>query len=167
MPTHLTRQSDYAKLLGMSIYGYDPDQNDDDAMVIDCETNHDRRDAECSHCDVRAELQHCSECGADFVDGKWWTGLGTTRPNGCDHAALIDDWGYDVICEAYERIDVSTVSDVPGSVHINGAQCRDLVTTAGRTRCDHHQRLVDQLECGRVYQALVASPPAVTLRVVS
>lgn len=139
-----------------------------DAQAEICFHEHtDRRDPECGSCDYRAELVHCASCGADFVDGQWWTGLGTTRPNGCDHAALIDDWGYDVICEAYERIDVSTISDVPGSVHINGAQCRALVTTAGRTRCEHHQRLADQAECDRVYQALVASPPAVTLRVVS
>lgn len=121
-------------------------QDPADILAEHCESDHDRRDADCANCDIRADIQHCANCDADYVDGKWWTGLGTTRPNGCDHTVLLNDWGQELVCE--------TVT------------CADEVTTAGRTHCDFHQRWIDAAECDRVYQALVASPPAVSLEIV-
>lgn len=103
-----------------------------------CEREHSYgRDHECASCDQRAELQHCATCGASFEDGRWFTGIGSTTPNGCDHEALLDDWDNEVTCQT--------------------VRCGDPVTTAGRDRCDHHQRILDAEECGRVYQRLVAT----------
>lgn len=178
-------------------------QDPADILAEHCESDHDRRDADCANCDIRADIQHCANCDADYVDGQWWTGLGTTAPNGCDHAALIDDWSNEIVCatvidqlacadcgkalehdiEAESWLKRTVLFD-PDVVDIDRSgqvcpetsedhraalsrRCGVEVETAGKWHCDFHQRWIDAAECDRVYQALVASPPAVTLRVVS
>lgn len=121
-----------------------------DELADYCDRNHtDRPDADCANCDQRREIQHCAQCGADFVDGRWYTALNSTAPNGCDHEALVDDWDHDIRCIAMVRR-----TDILGGRA--DLRCDDVVTTAGKDRCDHHQRIVDAEECAAIYQRLVA-----------
>lgn len=137
MPTRLTMPKGYANMVYMNSY-----QDPADHLAEHCISEHtDRPVTDCANCVIRAEIQHCAQCGADHADDQWWTGLGSTAPNGCDHEALVDDWGNEVRCT------------VAGN---GGRRCTDLVTTPGRLACDFHQRWVDAEECARVYQRLVA-----------
>lgn len=121
------------------------DEDLEDQMAAECERDHnDRPDAECRHCDYRRTRQGCWGCNAVFEDGEWQNEP-TSLP--CDHVGMLtDDWGRELVCEV--------------------VTCADLVETAGRTRCDFHQRWADADEADRIYQALVASPAPVTLEVV-
>lgn len=131
--------------------------NDDYIDPIDiesdyCERNHaGRRDPECVNCDLRAERVHCATCGASFEDGRWFTGVGSTAPNGCDHEALVDDWDDEIRCQTL--VAYPTTSRRP-AYH---APCRDTVAAPGKSACAHHQRWLDQDECGRIYQRMVAA----------
>lgn len=111
-----------------------------DAHADYCVNNHtDRPDQDCHGCEARKELQHCGSCGADFVDGKWWTALGSTAPNGCDHETLVDDWTNPVQCESLTyRAGVGAY-----------LPCRRDVYRAGATQCDDHLVAAD-------YQRMVA-----------
>lgn len=106
-----------------------------------CTRNHtDRPQDGCDNCQIRGEIQHCATCGADHVDGRWFTGLGSTTPNGCDHEAIVDDWDREVTCSV---------------MHSTGERCGDAVA-AGKQACGFHQSWLDNAECDRIYQRMVA-----------
>lgn len=116
-----------------------------------CEQEHSyRRDVDCRNCDQRAELVHCAQCGASFEDNRWFTEVGSTTPNGCDHEALTDDWDREITCQVQVRVGVLADPRRPAG------RCGDAVTTPGRTACAFHQRILDAEECSRIYQRLVA-----------
>lgn len=120
-----------------------------DELADTCIRNHtDRPDDGCENCSIRGEIQHCAQCGADYVDGRWYTAPGSTTPNGCDHESLVDDWGNEVTCTV-----ITGVEDFWAS---KARRCGSPVTTPGKSACDHHQRILDQEECGRIYQRMVA-----------
>jgi hypothetical protein len=126
-----------------------------DLLAEDCHREHtDRRDPDCTSCDQRAEIQHCAQCGASYEDGRWFTALGSTAPNGCDHEALVDDWDNEIRCPVMATM----ITRIPGFEGVR-QQCGAPVTTPGCTACAHHQRWLDQEECGRVYQRMVRSLP--------
>lgn len=120
-----------------------------DALAEHCWREHSYRpDPDCASCSIRSELVHCGPCGASFEDGRWWTALGSTAPNGCDHEALVDDWDCEITCQT------------PTGEHpLTGAKwgrCGDAVETPANRHCDFHQRILDAEECARIYQRLVA-----------
>lgn len=130
----LTAKPSMHSLVGMTTYEDPADQ-----LAEECEREHDRRDSDCGNCAIRATIQHCGTCSADFVDGRWYTALGSTAPNGCDHEALTDDWGQDVQC------DTLAFSSTVGA----WLPCGRTVYRAGAHQCDWHLLAVE-------YQTLVA-----------
>lgn len=100
-----------------------------DQLADYCAVEHtDAPDPDCRNCDERAEYQHCLLCGADFTDGRWWTALGSTAPNGCDHESLTDDWGRELLCKVLV-MDVLVGAWLP---------CNRAVTRPGAFQCDDH-----------------------------
>lgn len=122
-----------------------------DELADYCDRNHtDRPDADCANCDQRREIQHCAQCGADFVDGRWYTALNSTAPNGCDHEGILDDWNREVLCQ----VKATMITRIPGFEGVD-QKCGSFVA-AGRDVCAFHARIQDAEECSRIYQRLVA-----------
>lgn len=123
-----------------------------DREVDECTTNHDAPRDDCQFCQVRKASQSCGICDASYEDGRWFTGIGSTTPNSCDHESLVDGFGAEVTCPALATL----ITRIPGFEGVRQI-CGSPVTTAGATYCTHHQRIVTAEECGRIYQNLVAS----------
>jgi hypothetical protein len=105
-----------------------------------CEQDHDRRHDECEHCDYRATIQKCGQCGARFEDGAWYAETYLRALTSvCKHESLVDDWGDELTCGTMESAPV---------YH----RCGDPVTTPGRRQCDFHAREADAVEAVRIYQ---------------
>ena len=117
----------------------------DDTLTDQCRREHHRPEEGCESCGYRRTLQHCGLCDATFEDGQWFTGIGSTTPNGCDHETITDDWGRELRCTVI-------TSSVAHPVII----CGDRVTTGGKWACDWHQGWLDAEEMVHIYERLVA-----------
>lgn len=114
-----------------------------DAVVEACVRDHDRRDATCEYCAVRATWQQCQGC-----DARWEDGTQVTGPTDHDHV-ICSDWWDEILCPVAVKVGALADPRRPGE------RCGDPVKP-GAGFCSFHQRIADADECGRIYQRLVA-----------
>lgn len=115
----------------------------DDLAVVCHREHNDAPDFNCVNCEYRRLIQRCSDCDAEFVDGEWWTGLGSTAGNGCAHdpGSLTDDWGRALTCMSLETVARWSVFAKMYTHRL--VSCGRVVCGAGKWHCVDHQVALD------------------------
>lgn len=130
---------------------YDNAEPGDQAAEIHYARHSDYRDMDCSLCDEAAtEYRSCSDCGSIWEDGEWRG----EHKNDCDHATLLDYWMHELVCPVRSAARPA-VTGAAEAVHYG--PCGDPVTDPNHEACEFHQRVLDAVSVGKVYQRMVAT----------